>query len=161
MTECLPPYPCLTMVLENVRGRVEKWLEMECRPGTKFYSTQFQISKLPSFPVQCSHFVVFVEDAQTGEGGDAIENGRNGVTNKLEKETSEYIKKEMGKINTELRGEKGGSCITCQVVCEARAQQQASICGICGAQSGTWTGLTSEDDTFPLSVTHAHLFPHK
>lgn len=69
---------------------------MVCSPGTKYYSTQFQISNLPSFLVQRSHFVVFIEDAQTGEGKYGIENGRNGMTNKLKK-TSEYIEKEMEK----------------------------------------------------------------
>jgi hypothetical protein len=54
---------------------------MNSSPDTNYYSTQFQISKPPGFLVQSPHFVVFIEDAQTGEGKD----GRNGMTNKLEK----------------------------------------------------------------------------
>jgi len=49
---------------------------MACSPDTKYYSTQLQISKPPSFLVQRSHFVMFIEDGQTGEGKDEIENRR-------------------------------------------------------------------------------------
>jgi len=50
---------------------------MEWSPDTKYCSTQFQISKHPSFLVQRPHFVVYTEDTQTGEGKDGNENRRN------------------------------------------------------------------------------------